>query len=302
VRSACVAALTHVAHSRRPRGQPPRRQAWFSDRDRRILCFCAEHRFVLAAQVALLEGIGPDMARRRLSALTQAGYLTSEQRYVAEPRVYAVTRYGRDAAGSDMSQPRKLDPALYAHDVGVTWLTAAARRGLFGELSQVVSERRMRSEDARDDAGGEPHGVRYIGGGWGGGGRRLHYPDLTVVTASGQRVAFELELNLKTQASRERILLAYAGDPRFDAVVYVVTSDASRRKLEASARRAGLEDRLYVQRFRWSDDREPGTAPSAGRTPAARARSHAGRAAAGQASTGTRDAAARARDTDPVGR
>ena len=57
---------------------------------------------MLAAQVALLEGIGLDAARHRLTALTRAGYLTSEQRYVAEPRAYAVTRDGRGAAGSDL--------------------------------------------------------------------------------------------------------------------------------------------------------------------------------------------------------
>jgi hypothetical protein len=241
---------------------------------------------VLAAQVALLEGIGLDAARQRLTALTRAGYLTSEQRYVAEPRAYAVTRYGREAAGSDMSQPRKLDPALYAHDVGVTWLTAAARRGLFGELSEVVSERRMRSEDGRDGDGREPHGVRYIGGGggagWAGGGRRLHYPDLTVVTDSGQRVAFELELQLKGAARRQRILAAYAGDPRFDAVVYLVATQRHRRMLEASARRAGLEDRLYVQLFRWSDGREPGLPPTAGRTAASRGPTQAARGTHGR--------------------
>jgi hypothetical protein len=250
-----------LPRSRRP---PPRRQVRITDRDRRILGFCAEHRFVLAAQVALLEGIGLDAARHRLTALTRAGYLTSEQRYVAEPRAYAVTRDGRGAAGSDLGQPRKLDPALYAHDVGVTWLTAAARRGLFGELSQVLSERRMRSEDARGGRGRETHGVRYIGsgGGWAGGGPRLHYPDLTVVAASGERIAFELELQLKGAARRERILSAYAGDPRFDAVVYLVATPKDRRLLEASARRVGLEDRFYVQLFRWSGDREPGTPPS----------------------------------------
>jgi hypothetical protein len=217
---------------------------------------------VLAAQVALLEGTGLDAARQRLRALTRVGYLTSERRYVAEPHAYTVTRAGRGVAGSDLGQPRKLDPALYAHDVGATWLTAAARRGLFGELSQVVSERRMRSEDGRRDHHRETHGVRYLGGGgWAGGGPRLHYPDLTVVTASGQRVAFELELQLKGAARRERILSAYAGDPRFDAVVYLVASSRDRRMLEASARRVGLEDRLYVQRFRWSAGREPGTPP-----------------------------------------
>src|SRR6202020_757023 len=92
-----------------------------------------------------------------------------------------------------------------------------------------------------------------------------HYPDLTVVTASGQRVAFELELQLKGAGRRERILSAYAGDPRFDAVVYLVATPKDRRLLEASARRAGLEDRLYVQLFRWSGDREPGTPPSRAR-------------------------------------
>jgi hypothetical protein len=259
-----------VARPPRPR-RPPTRGVRITDRDRRILAFCAEHRFVLAAQVALLEGIGLDAARHRLGALTRAGYLTSERRYLAEPHAYAVTHDGRGAAGSDLTQPRKLDPALYAHDVGVAWLTAAARRGLFGELSEVVSERRMRSEDGRDERGREPHGVRYLGvGGRGGGGpagdgRRLHYPDLTVVTASGRRVAFELELQLKGATRRERILSAYAGDPRFDAVVYLVATRQDRRALEASARRAGLDDRLYVQRFRWSGDREPGTPPAAGR-------------------------------------
>jgi hypothetical protein len=284
-----------VATPQRPRRQPSLHRVRITDRDRRILSFCAEHRFVLAAQVALLEDIGLDAARQRLTALTRAGYLTSEQRYVAEPRAYTVTRGGRGVAGSDLSQPRKLDPALYAHDVGVTWLTAAARRGLFGELSQVVPERRMRSEDGRrgPEDSRDPHGVRYIGGGArAGGGRRLHYPDLTVVTASGQRVAFELELQLKGATRRERILSAYAGDPRFDAVVYLVSTPKDRRTLEASARRAGLEDRLYVQLFRWSGDREPGTPPTAGRAAAGRTPSRAPRG----------DAGARAGATDTVSR
>ena len=265
---------------------------------------------MLAAQVALLEGIGIDAARHRLTALTRAGYLTSEQRYVAEPRAYAVTRDGRGAARSDLSQPRKLDPALYAHDVGVTWLTAAARRGLFGELSQVVSERRMRSEDGRGDRGRETHGVRYIGsvGGWAGGGARLHYPDLTVVAASGQRIAFELELQLKGAARRERILTAYAGDPRFDAVVYLVATPKERRMLEASARRVGLEDRLCVQLFRWSGDREPGMPPTAGRTAASRSPSRsASRGPRRARSTApsrapSRAAGARTGETDPLSR
>ena len=151
----------------------------------------------------------------------RAGYLRRERRYVAEPFAYAVTPSGLGAAGSDLSLPRKLDPATYAHDVGVAWLAAAAHRGVFGELSEIVCERRMRSEDARRGRRRPaPHGVRCAGVG----GRGVHYPDLAVVTATGRRVAFELELHVKGAARRERILAAYACDPGLDAVVYLVRS------------------------------------------------------------------------------
>lgn len=227
-----------------------------TERDRLILRFCAEHRFVLAAHVAMVLGvIGTDAAKRRLAALHRAGYLRRERRYVAEPYAYAVTPKGLGAAGSDLSAPRGLDPATYAHDVGVAWLTAAAHRGVFGELSEIVCERRMRSDDARGGRGERRHGVPRAAVG----GRGPHYPDLTVVTASGRRVAFELELHVKGAGRRERILAAYACDPRFDAVVYLVRTEAERRTLMRSARRVGLEDRLYVQRFEWAGGREPGT-------------------------------------------
>jgi hypothetical protein len=227
-----------------------------TERDRLILRFCAEHRFVLAPQVAMVLGVvGTDAAKRRLAALHRAGYLRRERRYVAEPYAYAVTSKGLGAAGADLSAPRRLDPATYAHDVGVAWLAAAAHRGAFGELSAIVCERRMRSEDARRGADGRRHGVRCAGAG----ARGLHYPDLTVATASGRRVAFELELHVKGAGRRERILAAYACDTRFDAVVYLVRTEAERRTLMRSARRVGLEDRLYVQRFTWAGGREPGT-------------------------------------------
>ena len=84
----------------------------------------------------------------------------------------------------------------------------------------------MRSEDGRDDgaASRTASATSAPAAGAGPADPRLHYPDLTVVTASGQRVAFELELQLKGAARRERILSAYAGDPRFDAVVYLVAT------------------------------------------------------------------------------
>jgi hypothetical protein len=239
-----------------------------TDRDHRILGFCAEHRFVLAPHVALLLGSGADAAGRRLRTLHRAGYLGRTSIYRGEPFAYAVTRRGLGASGSRLGPPRRLDPAQYAHDVGVAWLGAAAYRGAFGPASDVVTERRMRSQDARREPGAPTHGLSRAGAG----GPGLHYPDLTVVTTTGRRVAFELERHIKGRTRRERILSAYACDRGHAAVVYLVASEADRETLRRSARRVGLDDRLHVIRFTWPDQRAPGTSaePAHGRRAPAR--------------------------------
>ena len=126
------------------------------------------------------------------------------------------------------------------------WLALGAERGMFGPVTEVVSERRMRSQDGRGARHDEPFGIRL--GGPGRDGRdRLHYPDLLVVTETGHRVAFELELTGKGRRRREQILTGYALDRRVDAVVYLVDHPARRRALQESVRRLGLEDRVRVE-------------------------------------------------------
>ena len=80
-----------------------------------------------------------------------------------------------------------------------------------------------------------------------GGRPRLHYPDLLLVTDTGHRVAFELELTLKAPRRRERILAAYAADKRIDAVIYLVDHPARRRAMQESVRRVGIADRVRVE-------------------------------------------------------
>jgi hypothetical protein len=233
---------------------PPRR---LGARDLELLEFCAEHRFVLAPQVAALLRTRTDTAQRRLRGLQRAGLLERVSVFTHDPIAYAITRAGLGVTSSRLATPRELDPGQYVHDVGVAWLGVAAHRGAFGETAEIITERRMRSEDARADRRAAPHGLSRVGAG----GPGLHYPDLTVVTAGGRRVAFELELHLKGRARRERILAAYACDRRHDAVVYLVASEHDRQALLRSARRVGLDDRLHVQRLTWPDGRRPGTAP-----------------------------------------
>lgn len=227
-------------------------------RDREMLGFLAEHRFALAAQLGRVVGTSARAAGRRLGALRAAGLVRGTRPLRHDATAWAVTRRGLAACGSSLGVPRTVDLGLYRHDVGVAWLAAGARRGIFGELSTVVSERTMRSEDRRADRRGDatPHGIRVGHGS----SARLHYPDLAVVTANGHRIAFELELSTKSPRRRERILAAYADDSRIDAVVYLVGTPAAAQAIARSAARVGATDTVRVQRFRWAGGTAPGEA------------------------------------------
>ena len=237
------------------------------DRDLEALVFAAEHRFVLASQLAAATAVSVAAAGRRLRRLRDAGYVRSERRLHFDATAFQVTSTGLAAAGSTVSAPGKVELGLYAHDVGVGWLAVGARRGAFGELREVVGERRMRSEDRRLQDAGRParHGVARLTGG----PFATHYPDLALVTASGHRIAFELELTTKDARRRERILRGYAADRRYDAVVYFVATPRARDALQRSAQRVGAGDRVQVRMFAWGGGRPPGETT--------RARSHARR-------------------------
>lgn len=214
-------------------------------RDRELLAFTAEHRFVLADHVAVLLGVGADAADARLRSLARAGFLIRRKLFTEQPALHRITRLGAAAIGTDLTPPR-LDLHCYEHDIGVAWLWLAARDGAFGAVRTVIGERRLRSQDASRDAGEPPLAVRL--GGVGVGGReRLHYPDLLLVNQAGKRLALELELTGKSRVRRERILGGYAADARVDAVVYLVTDRRLGHAIAATARKFGISSRVYVK-------------------------------------------------------
>jgi hypothetical protein len=218
-----------------------------TDTDRAVLAFAAEHRFIIAAQIAALWGVSERTAGERLRRLSDAGHLRRHKELHRGPRWHQITRAGLRAIDSDLPAPRGFDLATHRHDTGLAWLMLTARAGRFGALAGVISERRMRSYDGRAADRSERFGVRL--GGVGPGGRdRLHYPDLVIVTQTGHRVAFELELSTKEVQRRERILAGYAADRRIDAVVYLVESPWVGRAIERSARRMSISDLVRVQR------------------------------------------------------
>lgn len=224
-------------------------------RDRLLLEFIAEHRLVLSNHVQALLGVSAKTAARRLRALEQAGFVAREALFYRYPAHYRIQRRGLELIGSRVGVPKR--GLNVAHDVGVAWLWLAARRGAFGPLADVVSERTMRSRD-RTEAHAirvtgrsqhEPFGVRLSGQGPKG-APRLHYPDLLLVDRQGRRLAVELELSSKGRSRRHQIIGAYAFDRRVDAVLYLVSDQRVAREVQEAARRFGSERAVIVQRVR----------------------------------------------------
>lgn len=245
-----------------------------ADADRRVLAFAAEHRLVLAAHVRALLGVSDRAASSRLRALKTAGYLRYARKLVG-PGCYQINRAGLAVLDSGLPRPRDIDLATYRHDVGLAWLWLAAQRGAFGRVDRVVSEREMRSHDGRRDGRADPLGVRLPGVGPRGGDRR-HYPDLVLETATGHRVAIELELTTKPRRRRNEILGGYAIDSRIDAVLYLAETTRAMRAIERSAAELGISSLIHVQRVSFTpgsgaERAEPGVERSA---PRARRREH----------------------------
>jgi hypothetical protein len=249
-----------------PRPTAPRDKrhghAQITDRDLGLLEFVAEHRLVLAAHIQALLGISRAAAHKRLRALVGLGLLRHDTPFHRQPGYYQVTREGLGAASSRLPPPRKIDYPHYQHDVGVAWLWLAARRGAFGQLREIVSERHMRSHDGSRQRRGEPLGVRL--GGRGPGGRpRIHYPDLLLVGADGSRIAVELELSSKGRSRRETILGGYGADPRIDVVLYLAGNPRVEHEIRASARRLGISPLVHVHAVRSSSRQRSASAAAA---------------------------------------
>jgi hypothetical protein len=230
--------------------------------DLELLEFLARQRLAVDPQVVVVLDTPETAARSHLERLEAEGLVCTTAVFEGHPAAHRITTKGLAAIGSELRAPR-LDLATYRHDVGLTWLWLAARDGTFGALSSLVSEREMRSHDARPERAGEPFGVGL--GGVGPGGReQLHYPDLLLRTAAGNCVAIELELTHKSRHRLERIMLAYAGDRRIDAVLYLVPARerALATRIQQAARRAGIDRIAHVQTLAG----QPVGAPDHGRT------------------------------------
>lgn len=232
-----------------------------TDPDRRVLEFMAEHRMVLIAHVQRLLGTTALTAAGRMRRLSRGRYLTHNRTIARSVAPHQITRAGLRAIDSDLRAPRQVNSSEQ-HDVGLAWLWLAAQDGRFGALREVISERRMRSHDGREDGREAPLAVR-LGGATG--KPNLHFPDLLLIDRSGKRIAIELELSSKTRVRREGILAGYAAADNVDAVLYLAGSAGIAREVSGSARKMGMADRLVVHRVEVRMPAPPQSADAAGR-------------------------------------
>src|SRR5205807_2339860 len=160
--------------------------------DRELLAFATVHRFIRLDHVARLLGSSHDRARAQVRALTEMELLTQDRTAPGPLPCWQITRAGTRLIGSRLRPPAR-GHHDFVHEVGVDWLWLAIREGRFGAMNEVITARELRARDRAGHRADPPLAVR-LGGPGRHGLERLHYPDLLLVTAGGQRVAVELEL------------------------------------------------------------------------------------------------------------
>jgi hypothetical protein len=218
-----------------------------TERDREVLGLLAEHRVMVLPQVAAGLGVANSTAATRLRRLHDLRLIGHEAIFREQPAAAWITRRGLNAIGSRLPPP-SIDLKGYRHDIGVGWMWLAARRGAFGSVATLVSEREMRSHDLRSDRTAEPYGVA-LGGLDSHGRMTRHYPDLLLTTADGARLAFELELTAKSTRRLDTIMRGYAGDGRIDSALYFVPTASLERLITAAVTRAGIPDLVRIERM-----------------------------------------------------
>ncbi len=198
-----------------------------SARDRAIVEWIAR---VGAAGVADVERrceLSRRTARRRLGALVDERLLTRRAVLYREPSLYLATASGLRFCDLEHLGVPRIGPGSFRHACELARVTVELARGLPGW--RVLSERELRAEEARRDG--------LLGSVWvGQGARRLHRPDLVLISPAGRVAAVEVELSLKAPRRLESICAAWARARHVDAVYYLAPALPGRGVMRAVAR------------------------------------------------------------------
>lgn len=222
--------------------------------DREILEFAACHSMVLYSQVVTFLGRVKAQPAERIARLEAKGLIRSAPRLRYQRGAFQVTAAGLREIGSGLPVPM-MDLRGYWRSVGVAWLWVGARRGMFGPVERIYTEREMRVADERSAAQlsaarGLSPAVRAkaAAGSFGltvagEAGPVVHYPDVVVVEAPG-RVAMELIWDRPSAAWLGALLEAYAAKPSVQLSVFFFVDAVVGERLRAARAARGWDERV----------------------------------------------------------
>jgi hypothetical protein len=180
-----------------------------------------------AAHVERRCGLSRSAAQRRLGALVDERMLTRRAVLYREPSLYLATAAGLRFCGLTHLGVPRIGPGSFRHSNELATVAVELSRRLPGW--RVISERELRAEEARRDG--------LLGSVWvGDGTRRLHRPDLVLISPAGRVAAVEVELSLKAPRRLESICGAWARARHVDATYYLAGALAGHGVMRAVAR------------------------------------------------------------------
>ena len=195
-------------------------------RDRHLLQWINGHGFATVQQAATWMDVCYFIGWRRLTRLTEAGYLQRRRFEHGGPRVHWLTAQGWKVSGDPLKAPKAINRVTYFHDIMLVDLAQALTAETGGSFTP---ERRLRADLLAK-------GFRT----------RRHLPDGLLHLDGQKPIAIELECSMKEARRLRKIVTDYAIDTKFQAVWYFVTNNRVRRLIERATKPySGFRIRLW---------------------------------------------------------
>ena len=197
-----------------------------------IVSWTARMGAITAEALARRHDVTVAAARARLLAAERAGLLARQRPLAGQPALYAATRRGLRACGSQGLDPCSVRPSNAGHLIACAWAAAALERSYPGH--RVVGERELRRDERASGAAlaSAPLARRPDGA------SRLDRPELALWPCSPRPslpVAVEVELTVKSPRRLLEICKAWARARSVAGVLYLIAPEVKRPLMRAIA-------------------------------------------------------------------
>lgn len=214
------------------------------DRDHELVCYVGRHGAVTVDDVMRATGVGRTMAYRRVARCVEAGLLERLAVLRTEPALLRATREGLHYAGLGLPVA-EVSPGSVMH-----WLRCATVAHLLREhygAERVLTEREIAYAERLER---QPLASAEVGR-WRSGARRLHRPDLAVLTDAGV-LAIEIELTAKSPSRLERIMTGWLISSWVSEVHYLSPAGQTHRAVQRAITASSAQSKVSaIDRVPW---------------------------------------------------